>query len=562
MSSPFRRTPLRLKLVAALTALVAVALLVIGVSSVFAMHSYLVGRVDNELRSIAQTANQLGLENFQHPDTQSSVLLPSKYFDQLITPTGLWTPQYDKTHYQKADLPQVPPTTGAADDHVNQAYTVPSAGGHERWRVLVVRSSVLPGSYLLIGENLSDVDNTISRLLLAELLVGVGVLILLALAGAALVRASLKPLREIEYTAAAIAQGDLARRVPEFEPGHEEPQTEVGHLARSLNAMLGQIEAAFTAQAASETRARLSEERMRQFVADASHELRTPLTTIRGFAELYRQGAYSSPQEAERLVRRIEDEASRMGLLVEDLLLLARLDMARPLTVERLELRVIASDAVIAARAVAPDRPIALDIPAGTGPVVVDGDEARLRQVVGNLMTNALVHTPAGTGVTLRLRGEQGQAVIEVADTGPGLAPEQVQRVFERFYRADVARTRRSSTAEAGSGTGLGLAIVAALVVAHRGVVEVDTVPGHGATFRVRLPLAPPPRADDTRTPRNGAGHAALNGAQGVIALPPVDAPGVTEEPADAAGEPADAPDDRPSDGAAIPSQLPGRFQD
>ena len=561
MSSPFRRTPLRLKLVAALTALVAVALLVIGVSSVLAMHSYLIGRVDNELRSIAQTANQLGMENFQHPDTQSTVLLPSKYFDQLITPTGLSSAQYDKSHYQKAELPSVPPTTDAADDHVDRAYTVPSAGGHERWRVLVVRSVALPGSYLLIGEDLSDVDNTISRLLLAELLVSVGVLILLGVVGAALVRASLKPLREIEYTAAAIAQGDLARRVPEFEPGHQEPQTEVGHLARSLNAMLGQIEAAFTAQAASETRARHSEERMRQFVADASHELRTPLTTIRGFAELYRQGAYRSPEEAERLVRRIEDEAARMGLLVEDLLLLARLDMARPLTMDRLELRVIASDAVIAARAVAPDRPIALDIPDGTGPLVVEGDEARLRQVVGNLMTNALVHTPAGTAVTLRLRAEPGQAVIEVVDNGPGLAPEQVQRVFERFYRADAARTRRSpASQEAGSGTGLGLAIVAALVVAHRGVVEVDTLPGHGATFRVRLPMAPQLPDDGERTPVNGAGSGALNGAaRNVGALPSVDVQGVPEGPSDA---PDEAPDEQPGDGAAIPSQLPGRFQD
>jgi two-component system OmpR family sensor kinase len=556
MSSPFRRTPLRLKLVAAVTALVAVALLVIGVSSAFAMRSYLIGRLDNDLRSVARVANNLGAENFQHPASQSKVLLPSKFFAVELTPQGMSQLVYDDTRYDKTDLPTGPQTTGDASTRTNKIFTSMASSGATRWRVLVTSYAGQPGAYLVIAEDMSDVDDAISRLVLAEVLVSLGVLILLGVAGAALVRASLKPLREIEYTAAAIAQGDLARRVPEFEPGHQEPQTEVGHLARSLNAMLGQIEAAFTAQAASETRARHSEERMRQFVADASHELRTPLTTIRGFAELYRQGAYRSPEEAERLVRRIEDEASRMGLLVEDLLLLARLDMARPLTMERLELRVIASDAVIAARAVAPDRPIALDIPAGTGPVVVEGDEARLRQVVGNLMTNALVHTPAGTNVTLRLRSEPGQAVIEVVDTGPGLAPEQVQRVFERFYRADVARTRRSSTTEAGSGTGLGLAIVAALVVAHRGVVEVDSVPGHGATFRVRLPLAPPSPADGAETPRNGAGHAALNGAsQGVIALPPVDACDATEEPAD-------VPDDRSADGAAIPSQLPGRFQD
>jgi two-component system OmpR family sensor kinase len=187
---------------------------------------------------------------------------------------------------------------------------------------------------------------------------------------------------------------------------------------------------------------------------------------------------------------------------------------------------VIGSDAVIAARAVAPDRPITLDLPEGTGPLVVEGDEARLRQVVGNLMTNALVHTPAGTAVTLRLRGEPGQAVIEIVDNGPGLAPEQVQRVFERFYRADVARTRRSAAVgEPGSGTGLGLAIVAALVVAHRGVVEVDTVPGLGATFRVRLPLA----------------QAVPNGRPEESFEPP-------------------SIDD--GQDTAIPSQLPGPFQD
>jgi two-component system OmpR family sensor kinase len=335
-------------------------------------------------------------------------------------------------------------------------------------------------------------DHAVDRLVVAELLVGFGVLILLAVLGAALVRASLGTLREIEHTAQAIAAGDLTRRVPEFEPGGEEPRTEVGRLGRALNAMLVQIEAAFTARAESEARALRSEERMREFVADASHELRTPLTTIRGFAELYRQGAVRSPDEVDRLIRRIEDEASRMGLLVEDLLLLARLDQERPLVRAPLELRVIANDAVTAARAVAPDRTIQLEIPEGTGPLIVSGDEARLRQVVDNLVANALTHTPAGTPVWLRLYAEDGSVVVEVADAGPGLRPEQADRVFERFYRADAARTRRNSAAPtARSGTGLGLAIVAALVAAHEGTVQVDSPPGGGAVFRVRLPAAP-----------------------------------------------------------------------
>jgi two-component system OmpR family sensor kinase len=239
----------------------------------------------------------------------------------------------------------------------------------------------------------------------------------------------------------------------------------------------------------SEGRARRSEERMRQFVADASHELRTPLTTIRGFAELYRQGAAREPEAAEKLVRRIEDEASRMGLLVEDLLLLARLDVERPLQPVPLELRVIGNDAVTAAQAIAPDRPITLEIPPGTGPLVVNGDEARLRQVVGNLMSNALTYTPAGSPVCVRLRQEGGMAVVEVADEGPGLDAVQQEKIFERFYRADAARTRKITEPGSSSGTGLGLAIVAAIVAAHNGSVRVESTPGTGAVFRVELPI-------------------------------------------------------------------------
>jgi two-component system OmpR family sensor kinase len=228
---------------------------------------------------------------------------------------------------------------------------------------------------------------------------------------------------------------------------------------------------------------------MRQFVADASHELRTPLTTIRGFAELYRQGAAREPAQVESLVRRIEDEASRMGLLVEDLLLLARMDEERPLHRSPVELRVLAVDAVSAARAVAPERDVTLAVAPALGPLTVLGDESRLRQVIGNLMTNALTHTPAGTPVELRLSGTEAEAVVEVVDTGPGLSPEQAERVFERFYRADSARTRRASQGSTEvSGTGLGLAIVAALVAAHGGRVEVHSEPGSGATFRVVLP--------------------------------------------------------------------------
>jgi two-component system, OmpR family, sensor kinase len=306
-----------------------------------------------------------------------------------------------------------------------------------------------------------------------------------------------------------------------------DPRTEVGRLSRVLNAMLAQIEGAFAARAASEqaarhaeaaareaadaarqseARARRSEERMRQFIGDASHELRTPLTTIRGFAELYRQGAVE-PDRTRDLLRRIEDEAARMGLLVEDLLLLARLDQERPLVLAPVELRVLANDAVSAARAVDPDRPITLDLAGNGKSILVLGDEPRLRQVISNLVTNALTHTPAGTPVTVRLSANDRTAVLEVVDTGPGVHPDQADRVFQRFYRVDKARTRQAASrdgqAQAGrhSGAGLGLAIVAALVSAHGGTVDVDSAPGHGATFRVRLPLLEHiPEADDEPT--------------------------------------------------------------
>ena len=472
------RVPLRVKLVAAILILVLTGLMVIGVTSVVALRGYLTDGVDQQLVTAARNADAQVLN-----ETTGPTILAVQ-FVQTTTTEGAGRPPSYTSVRSPEDLP--PLTTGV--DRISamagHPYTVVSTNHRVRWRMLVTVLS--NGAVLHLGVNLSTVETTVGRLVALELLLGSGALVLLATIGVAMVRTSLRPLREIERTAAAIADGDLTRRVPEFEGGDGEPRTELGRLGRALNTMLGQIEAAFRARAESEGRARRSEERMRQFVADASHELRTPLTTIRGFAELYRQVAAREPDQADKLVRRIEEEAARMGLLVEDLLLLARLDMERPLEPVPLELRVIGNDAVTAARAVAPDRDITLEIPPDTGPLTVLADESRLRQVVGNLMSNALTHTPAGTPVWLRLRGEDDQAVIEVTDAGPGLSPEQAERVFERFYRADAARTRQ---VRGGSGTGLGLAIVAALVKAHQGTVEVDAGPGTGATFRVRLPI-------------------------------------------------------------------------
>jgi len=510
-AAKLRSTPLRVKLLASVLALVFAALSLISVASTFFLRSYLLTRMDDELKAVtAIWADEL--EGYTVRDmSQGYFTPPTEYMFALRTAGGVGAPFYNTRDLKPADLP--PFVTGLqaiSDRQQKQPYTAVSPNGRVHWRMMIVRMK--NGDFLFVGRNMGEIEYAVSQLVWIDLLVGLGVLVALAGVGAAIVRTSLRPLVEIEQTAAAIAAGDLSRRVPDPEPASAEPQSELGRLSRALNAMLAQIETAFTARAQSEnaaraaesvardaanaaqlseTRALHSEGKMRQFVADASHELRTPLTTIRGYAELYRQGAVPNPEDVAKLVRRIEDEAARMGLLVEDLLLLARLDRERPLMLAPVELPVLAMDAVQAARAIAPDRKIELDVRDSPEKLVAYGDDARLRQVIGNLMTNALVHTPPDASVTLRLYGAPGNlAVVEVADTGPGLTPEQRERVFERFYRADEARTRH--TDRDATGTGLGLAIVAAIVAAHNGTVDVLSEPGAGAIFRVSLAALEP----------------------------------------------------------------------
>ncbi|NJC70899.1 HAMP domain-containing histidine kinase [Planosporangium thailandense] len=527
------RTPLRVKLVTAVLVLVTAALVITGAMSALALRKYLVDRIDSQLRDASQHID-VGQLLF----TQREPILPTNYFVLAavpgVEPKGV---KYDSS-LKGEDIPDLRMTAAEIQRRTGKAYTATAASG-KRWRILV---SLRPnGQVLIVGQLMTDVDEALARLIVIDVVVGSVVLVVLAAAGVALVRASLRPLVEIEQTAGAIAAGQLGRRVPESHPA-----TEVGRLSRALNAMLAQIEGAFTARAASEraaraaefaardaaaaaqlseARARRSEERMRQFIADASHELRTPLTTIRGFAELYRQGAVG-PDQTHDVLRRIEDEASRMGLLVEDLLLLARLDQERPLVLAPVELRVLASDAVEAARAVAPDRSIGLDAPPDGRPILVLGDEPRLRQVLGNLVTNALTHTPPGSPVTVRLSVDGSAAVLEVVDSGPGIAPEQADRVFQRFYRVDKARTRQASTGDRRvqggrhSGAGLGLAIVAALVAAHDGSVEVDSLLGEGATFRVRLPLlreVDDRDADASLPETSQPGHSSSEASTGIV---------------------------------------------
>jgi two-component system OmpR family sensor kinase len=320
---------------------------------------------------------------------------------------------------------------------------------------------------LVVAIPQSDVTETLSRLLTIEALVALGVLLGLGALSYWMVRRELRPLAHIEETAGAIAAGDLSRRVD-----MADPRTEVGRLGVSLNAMLQQIEQAFAERKA-------SEDRLRRFLADASHELRTPLTSIRGYSELFRRGASVRPDDLATSMRRIEEEAARMGVLVDELLLLARLDQGRPLDHAPVDLVRIAEDAVADARAVDPTRAITLQAPETQ---VLTGDEARLREVTANLLANALAHTPSGTPVEVLVDDEGPNAVLQVSDSGPGLSEEERAHVFEPFYRSDPSRGRGSG------GAGLGLSIVAAIVAAHGGTVEALPTDGIGATFRVVIP--------------------------------------------------------------------------
>ncbi|MDT7538260.1 MAG: two-component system, OmpR family, sensor kinase [Actinomycetota bacterium] len=469
--------PLWARLVLSLVLIVLIALLATGVTATTAMRGYLLDRVDTQLTQFAGVNggnDRPGPEpnggRGRRPDSLNAFYVA--YFTTAGEPVGIPI----RTDKSPPQLPTI--TASLVSQKGSKPFSVGSVSGSDDWRVVLTAASDGSG-YRAVAINAGGVDGTVHRLEVIELVVGLGVLLLVALGTFAAVRRNLRPLVEVEHTASAIAAGDLTLRVPQ-----RSTRNEVGRLAGALNVMLGQIERAFDAQGKSEAAARQSEQRMRQFVADASHELRTPLTSIRGFAELYRQGAVSDGDEVRGMLRRVEDEASRMGLLVDELLLLARLDQQRPLESTPVDLVPLVTDAVHAAHAAGRDHPIELRIEPGRSPVVI-GDEARLRQVIANLLANARTHTPAGTPITVHVGASDVIAFLEVADEGPGMSAEQAARVFERFYRVDPARTRATG------GSGLGLSIAAALVHAHGGEIAVDTAPGAGARFRVQLPLAP-----------------------------------------------------------------------
>lgn len=466
------RAPLWARLVAGTLLLVALALIVTGLAGTQILRGSLIHRVDQQLKS--STRLHPPPPGVQLPDTGLRARRFPQVYALAVGADGKVVDE--RSDPFSDDRPKLPPLTKADVARLGtQPFTVDSATGGGHWRVLV--TPLDDGTTRVVAVSLADIGTTVSQVALIDASVGAVVLLFLAVLGFALVRASLRPLVEIEDTAEKIAAGDLSRRVPD-----RDVPTEVGRLGGALNGMLAQIESAFRDRETSEAAARRSEDRMRAFVADASHELRTPLTSIRGFAELYRQEGADDPETA-KLLRRIEDEANRMGLLVEDLLLLARLDQQRPLESRPVDLLSLAAGAVLDAQDLAPDREIDLvRVDGADSPVVVIGDEVRLRQVLANLITNVLAHTPAGTPFLVGVGVTDRGIVLEVADQGPGLPADRAERVFERFYRAEPSRSR------AYGGSGLGLSIVAALVHAHGGTIELETAPGQGALFRVLLP--------------------------------------------------------------------------
>jgi two-component system, OmpR family, sensor kinase len=473
---------LRARLIAVLLVVAAAGLLVLAAVTYAEQRSFLLERVDRQLLSaLPAVEHQLDEASGRemHPEFDrgpgpgrglppGEVNLPPGTYGARLAADGTISGDAVQITYGQAppaapDLPTHPPA--------GRAFTVDATGESElHYRVRAVPEADGSGT-IVAAIPLAEADATLDRLLRVEAVVIAAVLLVLGIAAAFLVRLGLRPLDRMGTTAGIIAGGDLSRRVTPATP-----RTEVGRLGVALNAMLDRLEDAFA-------RRQQSEDRLRRFLSDASHELRTPLSSIRGYAELFRMGATREPREVEKAMRRIEEEAARMGVLVEDLLTLARLDEMRDPVREPVDLAAVARDAVDDARATAPDRVIALDAAADA---TVLADVHQLRQVLANLLRNALVHTPAGTPVDVRVEREDGSVRIDVRDHGPGLPTDDPQELFDRFWRAEGGRERGKA------GAGLGLAIVSGIVEAHHGQVRAANAPGGGACFTVVLPAGAP----------------------------------------------------------------------
>ena len=484
MNSPLSRvrTPLSLwslrnRLILASVVLASFAIIASDFAANAALRTYLISQVDDQLINISNTSlnrlDRAGIAPLEADDKNS----PFKILEPLRgvpTATSITLLDVDGNL-----IGQVGGELGGKNfavtglkivevsQYKSRPFTIEGKDGEPDIRALAQMLPTGMGS-VIVADSLEKVDKTLSQLRFLFLILGLIALIAIAMAARWIIALGLKPLEAVEDTAEAIAAGDLSARLPAAKP-----DTEVGRLTTSLNTMLARIEESFTARVESENK-------LRRFVADASHELRTPLTAIRGFAELHRQGAVVGEEKTKELINRIEKESVRMSSLVEDLLLLARLDQSRELAKEPVDLNTLITEAVASARAAGPNHPIEINLEASE--IFVLGDSQRIHQVIANLLANARAHTPNGTEISITAMQGVSETTIAVSDKGPGLSKADQNRIFERFYRADPSRVRNS-----GEGSGLGLSIVDAVMKAHGGYVSVKSNLGEGATFTLHF---------------------------------------------------------------------------
>ena len=451
-----------------------------------ALNGYLVGQIDNELKSVVGgTAMRLDRGAVIQQDTedlneeehrgrrganatpQPLQRIPTTLSVTLLSADGVIKGELggDLTSSQITDyLDEFDNATALKTE--SEPFTIKAKGPDFRAIAVVLPTT---GDTLVVAQSLQAVERTKHQLIVLFLIVGLIVLLMIAVAARYVIQIGMRPLENVEKTAEQIASGDLSARLPDAKPS-----TEVGRLVGSLNTMLSRIEESFAARSESEGR-------LRRFVADASHELRTPLTAIRGFAELHRQGAVAGESDTKELIARIERESLRMSALVEDLLVLARMDQGPKMEIKPVNLSEVVTDAVESARAAGPGHLITLD--AGQE-IYALGDENRIHQVVANLLANARIHTPVGTQIKVSIKNSEKEIQVIVSDNGPGLSDENREKIFERFYRVDPSRQRTGV-----EGSGLGLSIVDAVMRSHGGHVSVDSKVGEGATFTLHFPL-------------------------------------------------------------------------
>ena len=475
---------LRNRLILATLALATIAIAASDLAATNSLRSFLISQADKQLNEVVQTSilrlDRAGIDpetTSEEDDTTNFRPLrplggvPTTTAVTLLDLEGNVIGQIGGQFANSIDIKEFKKLTPKEIvSHQGKPFTIPGAENQPDIRAI---ARVLPSGVgtVVISVALDSVERTLAGLTGIFLLISLIVLIAIGFVARSLIKLSLKPLSKIEDTAAAIAEGNLSARLPEVNPN-----TEVGRLTGSLNTMLSRIEESFAVRTESENK-------LRRFVADASHELRTPLTAIRGFAELHRQGAVVGEEKTKELVSRIEKESIRMSTLVEDLLLLARLDQSRELTIDPVDINHLVKEAVASAKAAGPGHEIV--ITTASDEIFVLGDSMRIHQAIANLLANARTHTPAGTKIRVDISQDEIETKISVSDNGPGLSSEDQSRIFERFFRADPSRARVS-----GEGSGLGLAIVDAVMKAHNGSVTVNSELGNGATFTLHFPIS------------------------------------------------------------------------